>query len=593
MNENRLKANILYERLSRDDELQGPSNSIVNQSALLEEYAEKNGFVPYVHISDDGYSGTNFQRPGWERLIEQVESGNISTIIIKDLSRMGRDYLRVGLYREMFREKGVRLIAVNDGFDSAKGEDDFTPFKEIIAEWYARDTSKKIKSVLHKKGRDGKPMCNTPIYGYRKNTGDGTPWIIDEEAAEVVRRVFRLAVNGKGVTQIAGILAKDKVERPSYYMVSHGIQADSKLFDPVLQYSWHGSTVARLLERREYIGDLVNFKTHKPSYKRNSYVRNPPEEHMVFQGAIPAIIDAETWELVQKLRQTPRRINKSGAANPLTGMVFCADCGAKMTNRRNGYKENVDGSGSYANDNYECSTNRIAGAQHIKKCSMHYINTNTLRKLILDAIREISAYALNNEDEFMKKLCAESAVKQAETVVAHKKRLAKNEKRIAELDLLFRKVYEDHAIGRLSDDRFERMSIDYEREEAEIKSCNTVLRAELEQRECNSMNTDRFMELARRYTAFDELTTPMLNEFIQKVIIHEADRSSGYRLQKVDIWFNFIGNFELPNLEVTPEPMDDVAFANLMHKRKKHTEAARRYRAKQKEEQRVKQTEPA
>jgi DNA invertase Pin-like site-specific DNA recombinase len=580
------KKTVLYERLSRDDELQGESNSILNQKRLLEDFAQRNGFTPFLNISDDGFSGTNFNRPGWQKLIDEVEAGAVSTLILKDLSRMGRDYLRVGLFMEMFRDKGVRLIAINDGVDTANGEDDFTPFRNIMAEWYARDTSRKIKSVLNTKGRDGKPLGTIPLYGFKKDPADADKRLIDEVAASVVRRIFQLTIDGKGPWQIAKIFTAERIERPSFYFVQQGILASSGKCDFALRYNWRGTTIIKILKQREYMGDMVNFKTSKPSYKDKKQLLNPPEKQLVFEDALPAIVDRQTWELAQKLRHTRRRPDKKGEANPLTGLVFCADCGAPMHNRRSGYKENENGEWAYTVDVYECSAHRSAVEKFIDTCSLHFIRSSVIQKLVLDKIREVSGYVRENETEFIQKLHEASTVRQAEEAKAHKRRLTEGERRIAELDRLFQKVYEDNARGKLSDERYERLSAVYEQEQRELKEQTALLRREIDTFKQNDAKADRFIELVRRHNAFDVLTTPMLNEFVDKIIVHEADKSSGERIQPVEIYLNFIGSFNAPEDKLPALTAEERAKQERQQqKRAKQREYNRRWYAKRKEKE--------
>jgi DNA invertase Pin-like site-specific DNA recombinase len=580
------KVSVLYERLSHDDELQGESNSITNQKRLLEEFAERNGFRPFFHISDDGYSGTNFNRPGWQKLIEEVEADNVSTLIFKDVSRMGRDYLRVGLYMEMFREKGVRLIAVNDGVDTDKGDDDFTPFRNIMAEWYARDTSRKIKSVLNAKGRDGKPLGTVPLYGFKKDPQDGDKRLIDEEAAAVVRRIFQMTLDGKGPWQIAKVLTGETVDRPSYYFVRQGIVSGAGRCDFSLRHHWSGTTVIKILKQREYMGDMVNFKTYKPSYKHKKQVLNPPEKQLVFENALPAIVDRETWDLAQKLRRTRRRPDITGEANPLTGLVFCADCGAAMYNRRSGYAQSETGEWTHSVNVYECSSHRNAGAKFLDACSLHFIRSVVIQRLVLETISKVSGYVRENEAEFIGKIREASTIRQAEDVKANKKQLAENGRRIAELDILFQKVYEDRTMGKLSDARYEQLSGAYEREQAKLQEQTAALRSNLDIFEQNDAKTHRFIELVRRHETFDTLTTPMLNEFVEKILVHEADKSSGERIQKVDIYLNFIGNFEVPKeRQLRPTPQEHAEQERQQQRRAKQREYNRRWYAKQKAKQ--------
>ena len=361
------KINILYQRLSREDGDKAESESIQNQRRILEEYAEKNGFTPYINVHDDGYSGTNWNRPGWQEVMAKVEAGEVNALLCKDSTRIGRDYVRMGILRETFEAKNVRLICVNDGFDSINGNDDFTPFRDILAEMYAKDTSKKIKSVLSRKGRDGKPLGSVPMYGYKKHPNDRNIRIIDEESAAVVRRIFQMTVEGKGIYQIARTLMEEKVERPSYYMYRTGIVASPGKCNMSLPYNWRGNTVAMILQKREYMGDLVNFKTYKPSFKSKKQVPNTPENQLVFEGALPQIIDRETWELAQKLRQTARRPKGEYEANPLTGLLFCSDCGSKLHNRRSHYTEDIRGNKIFPVDTYECMTYRSNAEKFVDK----------------------------------------------------------------------------------------------------------------------------------------------------------------------------------------------------------------------------------
>ena len=547
---------ILYARLSRDDDLEGDSGSIVNQRRLLEEYAEKNGFVPYSCVCDDGYSGVAWDRPGWQKIMAEIEAGNVQTIVVKNLDRMGRDYLRVGLYMEMFREKGVRLIAVNDGLDTACGEDDFTPFRAILAEWYARDTSRKIRSVFQKKGRDGKPMCHTPIYGFKKDPQDKDVWVVDEEAAAVVRRIFQMTVDGAGPFLIAKALAKERIERPSYYLWRAGIHATSGRCNPDLPYGWRGNVIAKMLQQREYMGDLVNFKCHKPSFKDKKVYRNAPGDRLVFEGALPAIVCAETWELAQKLRKT-RRVSREGCLpNPLTGLLYCADCGGKMSNRRNNYTEDREGRPIGCADTYECSTYRKSMARQVKKCSIHYIRSVVVRERILDTIRRVSAYVRENEAEFTRKVREDSEIRREETARARRKQMDRNTRRIEELEALFSKVYEDHAAGRLSDGRYEQLSGEYERTLVTLGEENEEIQAGLEAFRADNIKVGSFIEIVRRYTDLSELTTPMLNEFVDKVLVYNPDKSSGERTQRLDIYLRHIGLFDLPPVERTQEEID-------------------------------------
>ena len=377
------KITALYERLSRDDDLTGDSNSIINQKKLLEDYAREHGFTNCVHFTDDGWSGANFERPNWKRMIAGIESGEIGYVLVKDLSRVGRDYLQVGFYTEvMFKERGVRFIAIANGVDSDKREsNEFAPFLNIMNEWYVRDSSRKITSVLHARGMSGKHTNSHCIYGYKKDPNDKDHWIIDEEAAEVVRRIYRMALESKGPYEIARILALEKVERPSYYLAQRGVGKHQSNFNPAERYTWRGGTVADILSKPEYMGHTVNFRTYKESYKDKRSRMTPKEDLVIFKNTQEAIIDKETWERVQSLRKTIRRTDTIGAANPLTGLMFCADCGAKMYNHRGGaglardWAGRPNGRKRPERDEYNCSRYDLGNQHYNRYCTTHLIRT--------------------------------------------------------------------------------------------------------------------------------------------------------------------------------------------------------------------------
>ena len=375
------KITALYERLSRDDDLTGDSNSIINQKKLLEDYAREHGFTNCVHFTDDGWSGANFERPNWKRMIAGIESGEIGYVLVKDLSRVGRDYLQVGFYTEvMFKERGVRFIAIANGVDSDKRESsEFAPFLNIMNEWYVRDSSRKITSVLRARGMSGKHTNSHCIYGYKKDPNDKDHWIIDEEAAEVVRRIYRMALESKGPYEIARILALEKVERPSYYLAQRGVGKHQSNFNPAERYTWRGGTVADILSKPEYMGHTVNFRTYKESYKDKRSRMTPKEDLVIFENTQEAIIDKETWERVQSLRKTIRRTDTIGAANPLTGLMFCADCGAKMYNHRGGaglardWAGRPNGRKRPERDEYNCSRYDLGNQHYDRYCTTHLI----------------------------------------------------------------------------------------------------------------------------------------------------------------------------------------------------------------------------
>ncbi len=575
------KITALYSRLSRDDESAGDSLSIVNQKAMLEKYAAQNGFSNIAHFSDDGYSGGNFDRPDWKRLISEIEAGNVQTVIAKDMSRIGRDYLQTGFYTEVFfREKGVRFIAIANNIDSQDKESgEFAPFLNIMSEWYLRDASRKVKASHKARGMSGKRLTFKAIYGYRNDPEDREKWIVDPEAAAVVRRIFTLAAEGKGVTQIARILAEEKIERPSYHLNEKGIVHYTDSYDYSHPYAWSGNTIGHILERPEYMGHTVNFRTYKDSYKDKRAKMNPKENWVIFENTHEAIVDSGTWETVQKCRRTQRRTDH-GEANPLTGLVFCADCGAKMYNHRAPYPTTFTNKKGYVchrapRDIYACSTYSLTGRRYDRTCTNHQIRTVVLRELALAAIQSASSLVKEDEAEFVRKMRETSEVKQDEAAKAHRKRITKEKKRIAELDTLIRRIYEDNVSGKLTDKRFEVLSAEYEQEQADLEQSIARLQAELDSFEADSTRADRFIELVKRYTDFSELTPQMITEFIEKIIVHEADKSSGERTQQVDIYLNFIGKFEVP--AAPPSPEEIAAEEKARRKREQRREAQRRY----------------
>jgi len=578
------KLTILYERLSVDDGSDSESNSIQNQRRMLEEYAERNSFVPFIHLSDDGYSGTGWNRPGWQKVIEEIEVGRVQNLIVKNLDRMGRDYLRVGLYMEMFREKGVRLIAVNDGIDTDKGEDDFTPFRAIMAEWYAKDVSKKIKAVITSKGKSGKPLVNIPPYGYVKSPEDKNIWLVDPEAAAVVKRIFDLTVEGNGPYQIAGILHDERIVRPSSYLAEKGLGRYKNTADEEHRYSWNYSTVVQILRKPEYAGHTANFKGEKANFKSKKYTLKPKEEWVVFENTHTPIVKQETWDLVQKLRETKRRADNLGAANPLTGLLWCAECGAKLFNhRRSTSTVQRRGDRTYYSkpqNHYICSTYKLTNIKFNAKCTPHIISTEAVKKIILDILQATSGYVRGHEQEFIEKVREMSAIRECETAKKHKKQIAKNERRIAELDKIYRSLYEDKALGKLSEARFTEMSGGYEREQADLKQQTAALQKELDAFNTDNIRVDKFTALVRKYTHFEELTPAIINEFVDKVVIHEGEwsdgrnpetgRGLGTRTQQVDVYLKYIGKFDVPDLRTVEEIEDERIRQERIDKERKY-----------------------
>ena len=551
----------LYERLSRDDELSGDSNSIINQKKLLENYAKEQGFSNLRHYTDDGWSGTNFERPDWKRLLNDIEDGLVVCVIVKDMSRIGRNYLQVGFYTDvLFREKQVRFIAITNGVDSINAEsNEFAPFLNIMNEWYVRDTSRKIKSVLRAKGMEGKHLTANAIYGYKKDPEDANHWLIDEEAAVNVRRIFQLIIDGLGPSQIARLLTAEKIERPSYYLAMQGLGSCRGSCDMSKPYTWTASSITDMLKKQEYMGHTVNFRNYKESYKDKLSKKVDPEDWVIFENTQDAIVDEETWHLVQEIRKTKRQPCKKGNANPLTGLLYCADCGAKMYNHRTGGYEKKDADGNptgqftNAQDNYDCCTYSLNKGNFVDKCTQHHVRTDVVRELLLETIKATCGFVLEHEAEFIAKVRNASEIQKADAAKALQKRLSREEKRITELNQLIKKIYEDNVKGKLSDKRFEMLLEEYENEQSNLEESVSNLQSELNIYSEDTNRVDKFVELVHKYTDFTELNTPMIHEFVEKIVIHEADKSSGVRMQQIDIYLKYVGKLDVPMKELSPQ----------------------------------------
>ena len=583
---NKQKLTILYERLSRDDGEDSISNSIKNQQNLLQEYAEKNRLTPYIHVFDDGYSGTGWNRPGWQKVIDEIEAGHVQNLVVKNLDRIGRDYLRVGLLMETLTSKSIRLIAVGDGIDTARGEDDFAPFRAIFAEWFARDTSKKIKAVINAKGNSGKPTTNEAIYGFIKDPNDKNHWLIDEPAAGIVRRIFDMTIDGVGPYEIARRLTEEKVECPSYYLGSRGRGTSLNNYNADQPYTWWCSTVTNIIRKPEYAGHTVNFRTKRENFKSKKATMIAPEDWLIFEHTHEAIVTQEVFDTAQKLRGTPRRVDRFGEANPLTGLMFCHDCGAKMYNHRKQkptiHKKNGKSYEEKPQDIYQCSNWKLNKTKFRASCSAHHIQTKQVRQIILDILRDTSGYVREHEEDFVERVRAQSAIRQGETARSYQKQIAKNEKRVAELDKIFRSLYEDKALEKITAERFEEMSAVYEQEKTELKSQTAALQSELDAFNADSVRADKFIELVRRFTCFEELTNAMINEFTDKITIHEgvwSERDGNYkgsRTQEVDVYLKYIGKFNVPDLRSAEEiEAERIAWEKAEKHRKRNRELMR------------------
>lgn len=558
------KITALYERLSHDDERAGESVSIENQKRLLEDYAEKMGFTNIRHFTDDGVRGTTFKRPGLDAMLDEIRAGNVATVIIKDQSRIGRDVVEVGLLKRTFDEYNVRFIAASDNLDTANGFDIMSIFRDVINEWYVADTSRKIKTVFKSRMEKGLRCSGSICYGYLASKEDKGEWIIDEEAAPVVKRIFQSVLAGESIAAIGRALRAEQIPIPSEHWKRIGAPVRTAGYaDP---YAWSATTIGYILSRPEYMGRKVLGKTVCENYKTKSTRKTTAEEQYIFEGAIPAIIDEETWHNVQRLRETKRRAPKTqNAPNRLTGLLYCAECGAKLTHRHHLVQ------GKWWDDAFICGNYR----QLTRDCTMHYIPTQKLEAAILSTIQRVSWYVRNNEAEFIDRVLEASDLRQEEAVKDSKTQLAKAKRRHKELDGLVKKLYEANATGKLPDKHFTRLLAEYDEEQAALEASMTEWQEQIENWNADKLKTEKFIELVKRYTDFSELTTPMLNEFIEKVVVHEATGGRGNsRRQRLDIYLNFIGAFEVPAHIVTP--MEEEA-----ERRRQEEQAAKEARSRE------------
>ncbi|MBO4877706.1 MAG: recombinase family protein [Ruminococcus sp.] len=519
------KITALYCRLSQDDMLQGESNSITNQKAILKKYADDNGFRNTAYYVDDGVSGTTWEREGFKAMMADVEAGKVGTIITKDLSRLGRDYLKTGEYIEIiFPDYDVRYIAINDNVDTFKNENELLAFKNIFNDWYARDTSKKIRAVFKAKGQSGKPLSQ-PIYGYKASEEDKHQWVIDDEAANVVRKIYKLCIEGYGPTKIANILTAEGIPTPTAHTLAQGRNPVNKNAN---LKKWDSRTVSGILDKAEYAGHTVNFRTHKKSYKNKKTVRNPQEEWLIFENTHEPIITQQQFDLVQELRKNKRRQQRQGTPNPFSGICYCADCGKKMYLCR---------STSLSDDQEHLKCSTYALDKH--NCTAHYIRTVVLKEIVISEINKLLTIVKNNEDEFVKSAMNSSVTKQSSELFKAKKALNQTNKRIAELDKLFTRLYEDNVSGKISDERFTMMSAGYDDEQKKLKASVTELNAFIETAEQKTADANSFIKVVRKYEHITELTPTIVHELIEKIVIYAPDKSSGHRTQDIEIHFRF------------------------------------------------------
>ena len=535
------KITALYCRLSRDDELAGESNSITNQKSILSKYAKENNFQNIQVFVDDGYSGTTFTRPAFMEIMELAEQGKIGTIIVKDHSRLGRNRLIVGqLLEEDFVRLNIRYIAIMDNIDSSKGLNDFLPIQDWFNEMHAKNTSQKVRAVLKNKGESGISLANNVPYGYKKDENDKTKWLVDETSAEVVKEIFNLFIQGHGTFEIARILRERKILTPSEYNASITTNSNNQEY----QYKWCGTTVAGILDRQEYIGDTVNFKCTTRSYKDKTRINLPKEDRKIFKNTHEPIIDEYTWNIAKQLRNNRQKRAKSGKKSIFSGLLFCNDCGRKM------YFQSpvVD---LKAKDHYRCSSYK----HDTSACTSHYISDDVLQSIVLENIQRVVSYMKDYEDLFIQEQLAKSTQNELKQISKNKKELEKAKNRVIEIDNLFMHIYEDNVSGKISDDRFRNLSFNYDKEQQELKIKIEQLSKDIENTEKKDTDITEFISNVKKYTEITKLTLEILNELIEKIIIHQKEKVNGKKTQKIDIYYRGVGIISFPvstqDIEIT------------------------------------------
>ena len=542
MNQQPEKITALYCRLSQDDALDGESNSITNQKTLLSKYAAEHGFRNIQFFIDDGYSGTSFQRPGFQEMMRYVKDYSVSAVIVKDLSRLGREYSYMGRLQDfIFPAYDVRFIAINDDVDSAKGENDFAVFKNVFNDYYAKDTSKKIRAVVKMRGEAGEHIASNPPYGYIKDPHDKKKWIVDEEAAKVVRRIFNLCIAGKGPMQIAKILTADKVLTVTAY---HAKQKGWTV--PENLYHWNTNAVLRILERREYTGCTVNFKTYTKSLKFKKRMENPVENQKVFEATQPAVIEKGQWERVQELRKNKRRPTKTGRTSMFSGLLYCADCGAKLYFCTcNTYKD--DSQNHFVCSNYKSNTG---------SCKIHYIREQVLYRIVLETIRQTLSYVRMFRKDFKLEMLAQDEESRKAELSEKQKALSGAKKRMEDLDRIIQHIYEDNVLGKLSDSRYLKLSRQYEKEQAEIEQLASVLEREIEAQAGQVSDVNEFLKLVDKYLDIPELDAAILNELVSKIVVHSPVRENGRKQVRIDLYFTYVGQIRIP-LKIGRESLNE------------------------------------
>lgn len=580
----RQKITALYERLSRDDELQGESNSILNQKKYLEDYAHAHGFLNLRHFTDDGYTGTNFDRPGFNAMLEEINAGNISAVLVKDMSRFGRNYLQVGFYTEiLFPDKGVRFIAINNGVDSNNPtENDFTPFLNIMNDYYARDTSRKIKAVFRNRMENGYRCSGAVPYGYTRHPDDKQKLFVDEEAAAVVRRIFQMTADGISGADIIRTFLREKVLNPAAYLELHQPEnaRNHTYHDP---YIWNATTLSRILSSQEYLGHTVLCKTVRENFRSKKRRKATEDEQLFFPNTHEAIVDQELWDKAQKKRKRGFRTPRNGEPkHRFAGLVYCADCGGLLSHihpdsnhRKNGVRYDCD-------DAFQCSNYK--NIYH--GCISHFIKTSALEEIILRAIQKVTALALRNEEDFIKLIQGEWEISQQQQYEQDRKALTAAQRRIGELDTLIQNLYESQITGTLPERQYQRLMRQYDEEQVQLEDQAAELERKISKRSEEKINAERFTSLLRKYQNIEELTDDMLDELIEKVVVHSANGHRGIcRIQRVDVFFNFVG--DLSALVDEASLMTEEEALRMAEEERVKREAARIERKVQKKKNRI------
>ena len=539
-NEQSCNVTALYERLSRDDELSGESNSITNQKTFLERYAREQGFIGCRHYTDDGYSGGNFERPGWKQLIADIENGIVKTVIVKDMSRVGRNHIETGFYTEVyFARMGVRFIAVNNGIDNANPDStEYAGILNIMNEWYLKDQARKIRTAALQKGKAGLPLTSNTCFGYVKDPANRHHWVVDPEAADTVRRIFELAAGGQSQLGICRVLVQEKRETPRCYRAHRKPNGTEHSNAGQSPFQWNPTSVTEIIRRRDYLGETVNFKSQRPK-RRSSMIVTEKPERLVFPETHEPIVDPETWQAAQQLLQHKNEKKPCGTRSVFAGLMVCGECGARMAFQRN--------AGKNSSCAFVCRTHKKSSTYEHRLCVSNSIRVSAIASIVGDVIRNVSRYAIADEESFRKRVMEQALQSSSCSVKACEKRIRTMEKRIAELDFTLRKLYEDSALGRMTEERFDKLSATYEQEQSDLKAAVANEQSELDRVRKQADRTEQFLALARKYRDCTEITDDMIRAFVEKIVVHKTARSAtGQKTRQIEVHLSFIGQFVLP-----------------------------------------------